>query len=397
MPRTKLTELTAARLKPPPTGRLEVWDTLLPAFGLRITAAGGRSWIVAVRKPGATHPSRHKLGEPPAMTLADARTAARAILADPDTAFAERKQPPTDSFETVAAQFLERYVKRHQPRTWDQTEGRIRTKLLPAWSGRPIHTITRRDVLDVLDREVDDGRERTANKMLQLIAQLFGWAIERGIIEDNPTPGIRRPGREQSRDRVLEADELAAIWRATESFTWPWQPFVRLLVLTAQRRDEVAGMRWSELDPEGRIWRIPRERAKSDREHVVPLSPLAVEIIEGLSRLGDLLFPAHKATSTNPISGFSKVKRRLDELSGVEGWRLHDLTRTAASGMARLGHPPHVVAAILNHSPGSTMGITAVYNRFRYEDEKRAALAAWSREVERITGREDRKVVALRG
>jgi integrase len=376
---------------------------MLPAFGLRVTAAGGRSWIVAVRKPGASHPSRHKLGEPPTMTLADARTAARIILADPETAFAEREKAPPDSFEVVAGQFLERYVKRHQPRTWDQTEGRIRTKLVPAWSGRPIHSITRRDVLDVLDGEVDAGRERTANKMLQLIAQLFGWAIERGIIEDNPTAGIRRPGREESRDRVLSVDEVAAVWHACDGLSWPFGAVVRLLIVTGQRRDEVARMAWPDLDLDldldHRLWTLPRELTKADRVHEVPLSDLALEIIEGLPRVGTgpLVFPANRRGSSNPVSGFSKIKRRLDELSGVESWRLHDLRRTAASGMARLGHPPHVVGAVLNHAPASTQGITAIYVRHRFTEEKRAALHAWGREVERVIGRGESTVVALRG
>jgi integrase len=132
--------------------------------------------------------------------------------------------------------------------------------------------------------------------------------------------------------------------------------------------------------------------------HEVPLSGLALEIIEGLPRLGGgLVFPANRHGSANPVSGFSKMKRRLDQLSGVSEWRLHDARRTAASSMARLGHPPHVVAAILNHSPGSTQGVTAVYNRHRYADEKRAALEAWSRELERIIGRGEARVVALRG
>jgi integrase len=126
----------------------------------------------------------------------------------------------------------------------------------------------------------------------------------------------------------------------------------------------------------------------------VPLPPLALEIIRTLPRLGDgLLFPAIRARSANPVSGFSKAKARLDRLSGVGGWRLHDLRRTAASEMARLERPPHVVAAILNHSPGSTQGITAIYNRHRYGDEKRIALAAWARELERGLGRRDVKVV----
>jgi integrase len=195
---------------------------------------------------------------------------------------------------------------------------------------------------------------------------------------------------------VLVQDELAAVWRACDALGWPFGPLVQLLIVTAQRRDEVARMAWPDLDLERRLWTLPRKLTKADRVHDVPLSGLALEIIEGLPRIGDgLAFPANRARSTRPVSGFSKAKARLDRLSGVAGWRLHDLRRTAASEMARLGHPPHVVAAILNHSPGSTQGITAIYNRHRYGDEKRIALAAWGRELERVLGRGDAKVVAL--
>jgi hypothetical protein len=163
---------------------------------------------------------------------------------------------------------------------------------------------------------------------------------------------------------------------------------VRLLALTAQRRDEVARMAWPDLDLERRLWTLPRALTKADRLHEVPLSDLALEVITALPRIGDdLLFPANRYGTPRPVSGFSNAKTRLDRLSGVSGWRIHDLRRTAASEMARLGHPPHVVAAILNHSPASTQGITAIYNRHRYGDEKRLALAAWGREVERVIGR----------
>jgi integrase len=153
---------------------------------------------------------------------------------------------------------------------------------------------------------------------------------------------------------------------------------------------------WPDLDLESRLWMLPRELVKADRAHEVPLSPLALEILDGLPRIGEgLVFPANRHGSANPVSGFSRAKARLNQLSGVTGWRLHDLRRTAASAMAGLGHPPHVVAAVLNHAPASTHGITAVYVRHRYGDEKRAALGAWARELERVLGRGEAKVVAL--
>jgi integrase len=237
-----------------------------------------------------------------------------------------------------------------------------------------------------------------ANRTLAYLRKMLSWAVERGIITASPAAGVGAPGGEETRDRVLAPGELAAVWRACDALGWPFGPLVQLLIVTAQRRDEMAHMAWPDLDLERRLWTLPRALTKADRVHEVPLAALALEIIQSTPKIGadGLLFPANRhGGPARPVSGFSKAKARLDRLSGVTGWRLHDLRRTAASEMARLGHPPHVVAAILNHSPGSTQGITAIYNRHRYGDEKRQALAAWGRELERVLGRGDAKVVAL--
>jgi integrase len=374
----KLTDLTVTRMKPPATGRLEVWDATLPAFGLRVTSTGARSWVVALRRPGAKHPSRIKLGEPPVMSLADARRAARTMMqTDPPATPAE-----PDSVAMVVEQFIARDQK-PKNRRWRDVQRMLNRELAP-WFTRPITSITRRDVIELLDRTADRAPVR-ANRVLAHTRRMFGWALDRDIITASPVAGIRAPTREVARDRVLEPEELAAVWRACNGLGWPFGPLVQLLIVTGQRRDEVARMAWPDVNLERRLWTMPRELTKSDRLHEVPLPDLAVETIASLPRFGDgLLFPARRAGSVNPVSGFARIKARIDGLSGVTGWRLHDLRRTAASGMARLGHAPHVVSAILNHSPGATQGITAIYNRYRYTDEKRAALAAWGREIERI-------------
>jgi integrase len=395
VPRTRLTELTVARAKSPKEGRLELWDTTLPAFGLRLTASGRRSWIAAIRKPGAQHPVRVKLGEPPLMSLATARDKARAMLQDPGGMIEQHERAKLETVQAMLEQFIERH---HKPRNrrWQEVR-QILLRELADWQHRPIRDIGRRDVLEVLDRAIDRGTPYAANRLLAYVRKMFNWCLERGIVDTSPVANIKAPAKERSRDRVLEDEELASIWNACDGLGWPWRDLVRLLIVTGQRRDEVAHMAWPDLDLERRLWMLPRELTKADRAHEVALSELAVEILAGMPRLSNgLVFPANRHGSRNPVSGFSGMKRRLDKLCGVVGWRLHDLRRTAASGMARLGHPPHVVTAILNHSPGSTMGITAVYNRHRYADEKRAALDAWSREVERIIGRNEAEVIALR-
>jgi integrase len=363
---------------------------------VRISATGRRSWIVAIRKPGERHPSRVKLGEHPLVSLSEARERARAMLQDPGGILEQRKQAKSHTVGTVIEQFIERHHKPRNRRWYDVRL--ILLRELADWQHRPIRDITRRDVLDVLDGAVDRGSPYAANRLLAYTRTMFGWALERGIVDASPVANVRAPHKERSRDRVLSDDELAAIWNACDGLGWPWRDLVRLLIVTGQRRSEVARMAWPDLDLEARFWTLPREVTKADRSsHEVSLNTLALEILNGLLRIGDgLVFPANRRGSRNPASGFSAMKRRLDKLCGVGDWRLHDLRRTAASGMARLGHPPHVVAAVLNHAPGATMGITAVYNRHRYGDEKRAAFEAWSREVERIVGRGGAQVVTLR-
>jgi integrase len=397
MPRAKLTELSVSRLKPPKSGRLEVWDTILPAFGLRLTAAGGRSWVVALRKPGAKHPVRHKIGISPVMSLAAARAKARELLADP-TALLAKEPARFATVESVAEEFITRHIApNRRERSGREAAAQLNREFVAWYGQRPIGSIGRRDIVEALDRVADRGAPIAANRLLANLSRLFAWAVDRGYLEATPIISIRAPAKERSRDRVLENEELEAIWRASGQLGWPFGPIIRLLMVTMQRRDEVAHMAWPDLDFEQRLWRLPRSITKADRMHEVPLSPLAMEVIEGLPRRGDALaFPSMRMRSANPVSGFSRAKLRLDKLSSVTGWRVHDLRRTGASGIARLGHPPHVVAAILNHSPGSTMGVTAVYNRHRYTDEKRLALDAWGRELERVIGRAGGSVVALR-
>jgi integrase len=295
---------------------------------------------------------------------------------------------PVDIVAGVLAEFIKRD---QQPRNrhWRQVE-RILNRDLTSWLERDIRSITRRDVLDVLDAIVDRGSPIQANRTLAWCRRMLAWTVERGILETSPAAGIRPPGREIARDRVLEPGELVAVWRAATALPKPFPGLMQMFVLTAARQAEVVHMRGAHIDLAKRLWTVPREFTKADRAHEIPLSDLALEII-GLPGEG-LVFPGQQG---GPVRQFGKAKAKLDRLSGVTGWRLHDLRRTAASGMARLGYPPHVVAAILNHAPASTMGITAIYNRHRYGDEKRAALEAWSREIERLLGRGEAKVVRL--
>jgi integrase len=218
--------------------------------------------------------------------------------------------------------------------------------------------------------------------------------VEQDLLPTAPTAGVKAPAKETARERVLTDAELAAVWRAADALGPAARAFVRLLILTGQRRDEVAGLRWADVDLDaagGAVWTLPREATKADRTHEVPLSAAAVAILAGLPREGEYVLST--TGGRRPISGYSKVKARLDELAGVTGWRFHDLRRTAGTGLARLGVAVATISRVLNHTEG---GVTKIYNRYGYLDEKRAALNRWAAHVEWLVAPAPDNVVALR-
>lgn len=383
--RKVITDAMVQRVKPAPKGkRVEYWDAIVQGFGLRVTDAGGKSFFLRTRLGG----EQLRLSWPyPATSLEAARAAAKAALddvahgTDPKAKRAEEERETArrkaDTVDTVAALFIERYAK-PKNRSWKETERILHSNVLSRWSGRPIGSVKKRDVIDLLDTIVDRGSPTMANRVLACVRKMFAWCVERGIVEHSPAAGIKAPSREVDRDRVLSDDEIKAVWQAAEGMGWPFGPLVHLLALTAQRRDEVAGMAWAEIDLARALWTIPKERAKNGLAHEVPLNGPALCILEQAPRLGALVF---STTGQTPVSGFSKAKARLDARCGVTDWTLHDLRRTATTGMAQLGIPPHVADKVLNHKTGSIRGVAAVYNRHAYLDERREALEAWGKRV----------------
>ena len=390
----KLTDLAVANVKPPASGRIEIWDAMLPGFGLRISEKGSKSWVVLYHVRGrATGKRRLTLGRYPIISLAKARERARHVFeaASEGIDSAEAQSParePAPSFEKVAEQFIRRYAK-PKNRGWHRQEVDLAREFTPYWGKRPIDTITRRDVLDALDRISDRVSPLRANRQLALIRKLFNWCLERGLLETSPAANVKPPGREVSRDRVLSDGEIRSVWMCCDAVGHPFGAIFKLLLVTAQRREEVGRMRWADLDLGKGSWTIPRERSKNDVANEVPLPPLALAIINDLPRFeGEALMFAAANGSGHPASGYSKAKLRLDRMivarRASEGlpempeWWVHDLRRTAASGMARLGVAPHVIERVLNHISGSQAGVAGIYNRYGYLPEKRHALEAWA-------------------
>lgn len=418
MPKMKLTQRGVDAIQPPASGRLEIWDTTLPGFGLRVSDRGRKTWVAMYRVGGKLR--RYTLGTYPGMKLTEAREEARramgAATEGEDVAAAKiaaRRAEPDDKIPDTFGRVLDLYEKREGKarKSWPETR-RILEKECAAWLEREVSEITRRDVRDLLDAVVDRGSPVMANRLRAYLGTVFSWAADREIIALSPVVGVAKPAQEKSRDRVLTESEIREVWQAAGRQGYPFGSITRLCLLTAQRRGEVASARWSDVDLKTRTWTIPREFTKTDTGHTVPLSDMTIAELKALPRFrhSPLVFPSRskrQATGNDvtdagltPVSGWSRSKGNLDgfihearrkaaggaDVETMPHWTIHDLRRTAASGMARLGIAPHVIEKILNHSSGTISGVASIYNRHGYREEMQAALASWAAEVRRIVG-----------
>jgi integrase len=276
--------------------------------------------------------------------------------------------------------------------------------LAERWSDRAVAAITTADAFDVIDHAQTKGaygleqRQKEPSKsraraMHSALSAMFNWLAHRQKVAASPLANLERPKPPKARERVLTDEEIVRLWHATGKVSPQFGATLKLLLLTGQRRDEVAEMRWSELNADLTLWTIPEARTKNKREHKVPLAPAAREIIRAVRRSSDTyVFTTNGRT---PISGWSKLKPRLDALMNVAPWRVHDLRRTAITGMARAGAELAVIERAVNHVSGSFGGIVGVYQKHRYEDEVRAALEAWSNMVKAIVEGRAANVVEL--
>jgi integrase len=382
----KLTTRTIEAIKPS-EARREIPDSLLPSLYLVVQPSGAKSWATRYRHNGLSR--KHTLGSYPAIDLKTARQlGAKALRAaaegkDPAREKTEARITKSDSVEAIVREFLQRHCKpKYRPRSYEEAERLLRLHVLPRWRDRTISSITRSDVRDMLDRVVKSGAPIGANRTHSLVRKLFNWCVEHEIVPASPVAGVRRPTNETSRDRVLADDEIARIWKAAEKVGPPFQTLLQLLTLTGQRRGEAVSMEWSEIDLKRSLWSIPKEKTKNGRAHDVPLSPLALSILKKIPRGDDRYVISY---GDGPISGFSKSKRRLDALlDGVQPWCLHDIRRSVASGLARLGFDLPTIERVLNHVSGSFGGIVGVYQRHDYADQKRKALDAWAKHIAEI-------------
>ncbi len=433
MPTIRLTDAACQRLKAPAGARVEYFDAGFPGLALRVSGPtpghpeGRKAWTLFYRlSPGRGGKQKRLTLDPPypALGLAAARKKAGDALtmlakgADPAAEIAKAREEAARVPDTVAG-VVELFIKRHlqekkrAPRYIEETRRNFNLHVLPKWERRDIARITRREVIELLDVVADgeDGRGGpiAANRVLAAVRALFNFAMKRGIIEATPISGIDRPADETPRERTLTADELRELWPHFEALGYPFGWFFQLVLLTGQRRSEVAGMRWDALDLEAKTWTLGSDETKPGRGHVVPLADPAVSILRSLPRkaASGSNKPSPYVFTTKgdtPSSGFSVAKRRIEEgiakvrkeakADPMAPWRIHDLRRTAATEMGRLGVSEFIIGRVLNHAAKGVTG--RVYNRYEYLNEKRSALDLWARYLDTLTKPPAAKVVPLR-
>ncbi len=383
MPTIKLTKSSIDALEAGPKDVI-YWDAALSGFGVKVTPAGRKVFVVLYRVLGGQSRLRkYTIGPYGRVTLQQARAAAQRVFAarldgrDPASEkLAQRRRQVVDRIDDLLEAFIAEHVM--TLRSGKGVARLLRRQVVPVWGARSVHEIKRRDISDFVMATAVQLTPHAAHKMLKALKRFFTWCLGRGLLESSPAIGIKSPRQERSRDRVLTDGELASILHGARQIPGPYGAIVELLALTGQRREEVARMTWDEVDFASKLWTLPSARSKNGKRHLIHLSEQALMLLNGMPRNGQFVF---SITGAKPFNNFSEFKRRVDAICGVSNWCLHDLRRTCVSGMARLGIAPHVADKILNHQSGTITGVAAVYQRHEFLAERKEALDRWGMHV----------------
>ena len=373
----------------PTSKRSEIADAETKGLYLVVQPSGVKSFAVRYRHRGKT--VKYTLGRHPKLTLSEARKAAREAIN-----YVERGIDPKDVksapelFEMAFQQFLERHVS--QNRSKYEVERQFQHDFLPAFGGMLITDINKRDIIKVLDKAVDRNAKVMANRLLATLRKFFSWAVSRDLVANNPCETLRAPSKEHSRDRILSHQEIRTFWHSTAYLsldndpTKAYERYFKFLLLCGQRRTEVAEMRWDELDQN--TWHLPAARSKNAKSHTVPLTSFMHEVLGPRSNESDYVF---SLTGKHPINNIGRVTSRLKVIMENEAsenyyadWKPHDLRRTVASEMARLGVYQEVLERLQNRSGGKLGGVAGIYNRYDYKVEKLDALERWHTSLKEI-------------
>lgn len=414
-------------LKPAEKGKRYIkYDAQVPQFGIRVSDKSTRdnigAFVLVARFPGSPNPAPRSIADFPATPLGKAREVAREwreLIAkgiDPKSKQDEERRAEerrrADTFDAVLEVYAAERLAKKSERYARDAKSALKRYAGKAWGDRPIASIRRADVKSLI-REIDKDAPAASSMQLTLLKTFFKWCEREELLESSPASSVESLADEVRRDRVLAEWEIRALWRACARLGAFGRAFQFMLV-TGQRRTEVGQMKWSELDLRAKVWTLPRERTKADRAHEVPLSDVGLSIINDCPRISDYVFATGRAARDGgeaALAGWSKAKGALDALMLVEaqqlanergeeplaaiaGWRLHDLRRTCATNLARLGVDRIVISKLLNHAEG---GVTSVYDRHARDPEKRAAMERWGQRLREIVdGTDGSNVVPLR-
>lgn len=404
---TKLTDAKLLGLKAPAIGQVEVSDSDVPGLRIRIGKSGVKTFIL--RKRAAGKIKNITVGRyGPRFGLGEARRKARALISDLEAGKAppipqRRSQATSGTIRALLPQYL---ASKSHLRSAKEVERTLTVYVLPTLGDRFADSITRGEITELIDSVAANAPVQARGVHAQLSA-FYTWALPRlDKLAANPCRDAGRPSKPIPRDRVLSDDELRALWLAADEAEHPWGPATKLLMLTGARRSEVFGADRSEFDLKAKEWVVPAARAKNGAAHIIPLSDAARAIFKSIPEVdgSTKLFPA-RGNADNGPSGITKAQKRLRaamdrklEREESERWTLHDIRRTVATGLQRLGVRFEVTEAVLNHVSGARGGIAGVYQRHDWKAEKRTALDAWAAMVDGIvTGKARDNVVAIRG
>ncbi len=388
MPRITFTDTALRALMPPPKSQVTYWDQSVPSFGLRVSPGGTKTFIVM---HGANR-SRTTIGRFPTLSLKQARDEAKRLQAS--LTLGMHNKTKSISYDEARDRFLEASARKNRPRTVYDYRRHL-TKHFP-FGRTKIDEIERADVNRRLSKLKDTPAEQ--NYAFVSIRTFFNWAVREELIERSPIVNMRMPNRINTRERMLNDEELGIVYAAAARFHWPFGPIVQLTILTGQRRSEIASLEWDWIDQDARTITIPGFVAKNRRTHTFPYGDTIASILEDLPRFKvdadannpeaaetkPYLFPSRNKNGT-VFNGWAKAKLDFDAtFDGVAPYTLHDLRRTFSSMMAMLGTPIHVTEKLLNHVSGTISGVAAVYNRHSYMDEMREAIDTYERHIARL-------------
>jgi integrase len=387
----KITTATSVDALQPTGTRYIVRDSEVSGLELRIAPDGTKTWSLRYRVNGLQR--RLKLGQYPRVTLAKARGAANVELRkvdggiDPQAERLEAKRAAerakADSVEALCQRFIDEYA-RPRKRTWRADQMRLKKDVLPHWRKRAVSSIERRDCRELIEGIAKRGAPIVANRVAALLSRLFGFAVDQDIIEANPATRLSKPGVEAAgrpeKDREAKPytpDEIRTIWQATEPLLASPKAILRLGLLTGQRPTEISDMAWSEID--GAWWTLPGSRTKNRRDHRVYLTPVAVDLLKAVPKVDDephvfVGYRGKRQMSEINAAVFAGVRRRRNPR--------HAMRDTVATGLAALGVATEDVAKVLNHSYGPR--VTAGYNAYSYDKQRRLALTKWGRRLDQI-------------